>query len=248
MPSRNSRLLLRRAEASIMCTTGKLPTIELSFCRSLCRPRPLAARCSRMTAIARFDAVLAAELARQREAQVAGAVGAAAHLGEQLLPLVARTCRRSPSRCAPTRGGGRSTACARARAGLISALDEGVELVELGADVGGDLEVHRCFSLCAAAQPTISTAIAVASPPPMQMRGDAARQSRRCRNAETSVTRIRAPEAPIGWPIAQAPPFTLTRSLGRCAWRMAASATTAKASLTSHRSTSPTFQPTRPSS
>ena len=36
-------------------TKGLLPTIECSFCRSLNRPRPLAARCSRITAIASWE-------------------------------------------------------------------------------------------------------------------------------------------------------------------------------------------------
>ena len=36
-------------------TKGLLPTMECSFCRSLCRPSPLAARCSRMIAMARFE-------------------------------------------------------------------------------------------------------------------------------------------------------------------------------------------------
>ncbi|MNE32408.1 hypothetical protein D3C80_1260190 [compost metagenome] len=50
-----------------------------------------------------------------------------------------------------------------------------------------------------------STAMAVASPPPMQM---AATPRRRpwLRSAASRVTRMRAPEAPIGWPRAQAPP------------------------------------------
>ena len=53
----------------------------------------------------------------------------------------------------------------------------------------------------------------------------------------SSVTRMRAPEAPIGWPSAQAPPLTLTLSCGRPRSRIAAIATTAKASLISKRST-----------
>ncbi|MNZ71011.1 hypothetical protein D3C78_893630 [compost metagenome] len=50
-----------------------------------------------------------------------------------------------------------------------------------------------------------STAMAVASPPPMQM---AATPRRRLfwRRADSRVTRIRAPDAPIGCPRAQAPP------------------------------------------
>src|ERR1700743_2531400 len=34
-----------------MITCGKFPTMDDSFCRSLCRPRPLCARCSRITAM-----------------------------------------------------------------------------------------------------------------------------------------------------------------------------------------------------
>src|ERR1700733_14706992 len=57
----------------------------------------------------------------------------------------------------------------------------------------------------------ISIAIAVASPPPMQ--SDATpRFAPRARSAAISVTRMRAPEAPIGWPSAPAPPLTLTFS------------------------------------
>src|SRR5712671_6762971 len=38
-----------------MVTSGRLPTIECSFCRSLCRPSPLEAKCSRITAIQRLE-------------------------------------------------------------------------------------------------------------------------------------------------------------------------------------------------
>src|SRR5579862_892715 len=77
-----------------------------------------------------------------------------------------------------------------------------------------------------------SMAIAVASPPPMQ--SDATpRLPPRLRSAPIRVTRMRAPDAPIGWPSAQAPPCTFTLSCGsRCSF-IAAMATTAKASLIS---------------
>ena len=65
----------------------------------------------------------------------------------------------------------------------------------------------------------------------------------RARRAPSSVTRMRAPEAPIGWPSAQAPPLTLTFSCGRPRSRIAAIATTAKASLISNRSTESLVQP-----
>ena len=63
------------------------------------------------------------------------------------------------------------------------------------------------------------------------------------RSAPSSVTRMRAPEAPIGWPSAQAPPCTLTLSCGMPCSFIAAIVTTAKASLISKRSTSFVVQP-----
>src|SRR6266852_423659 len=49
---------------------------------------------------------------------------------------------------------------------------------------------------------------------------------------------MRAPEAPMGWPRATAPPFTLTISGLSLSWRVTAMAATAKASFSSTRSTS----------
>ncbi len=49
---------------------------------------------------------------------------------------------------------------------------------------------------------------------------------------------MRAPEAPIGWPSAHAPPCTLTFSCGSLNSFIAAIVTAANASLISHRSTS----------
>jgi hypothetical protein len=59
---------------------------------------------------------------------------------------------------------------------------------------------------------------------------------------------MRAPDAPIGCPSAQAPPLTLTMSCDSFNSAISAIGTTAKASLTSQRSTSPTFQPALASS
>src|SRR5450759_1316617 len=87
-----------------------------------------------------------------------------------------------------------------------------------------------------------SIAIAVASPPPMH-RLAMPRLPRVLRKAPISVTRMRAPEAPMGWPRAQAPPWMLTFSCGRPCSFIAAMATTAKASLISYRSTVPALQP-----
>ena len=100
-------------KSRIISTVGKLPTIELSFCRSLWSPRPLVARCSRMIAISRLRRVAPAELGRQGEAQPAGGVGAAAHLARAAPPTPAAARRRCRSRSAPTRGGGRRSGCCR---------------------------------------------------------------------------------------------------------------------------------------
>ena len=105
-------LLRSRAVVQHQQQAGMLPTMECSFCRSLCRPRPFAARCSRMMAMPRFVPPSAAELLGQREAKMAGRVGAAPHLAEQLLPLALGSPPR-PSRCAHTRAGGRRSGCCR---------------------------------------------------------------------------------------------------------------------------------------
>ena len=90
VPSRKPGIHSARCSAvpksRIISTVGKLPMIELSFCRSLCSPRPLAARCSRMIAISRFAGVVAAVLRGQRPAQPARGVGAAAHLARAAPP------------------------------------------------------------------------------------------------------------------------------------------------------------------
>ena len=52
--SRNSSRCSAVPYSSTMCTNGKLPTTDDSFCRSLCRPSPRWARCSRITAMSRF--------------------------------------------------------------------------------------------------------------------------------------------------------------------------------------------------
>jgi hypothetical protein len=57
------------------------------------------------------------------------------------------------------------------------------------------------------------------------------------------VTRILAPEAPIGCPKAQAPPLTFIFSLGIFIYLIKPIGTTAKASFTSHKSTSSVDHP-----
>ena len=56
---------------------------------------------------------------------------------------------------------------------------------------------------------SLSMATAVASPPPMQSEA-MPRLSPWCSSAFSSVTMTRAPDAPMGWPSAQAPPFTFS--------------------------------------
>ena len=51
MPLTNSARCAALPKSRHISTNGLLATIECSFCRSLCNPRPLAARCSRITAI-----------------------------------------------------------------------------------------------------------------------------------------------------------------------------------------------------
>src|SRR5262249_38855173 len=77
-----------------------------------------------------------------------------------------------------------------------------------------------------------SSAMAVASPPPMH-RLATPRLKPFLRSAPISVTRLRAPAPPIGWPRAHAPPCTFTFSCGRPCSCIAAMVTTAKASLIS---------------
>ncbi len=134
MPSRkpgiHSAFCSSVPKSRIISTVGKLPTIELSFCRSLCRPRPLVARCSRMIAISRFDGVAAAELGGEGEPQPAGGVGPAAHLAQQRPPTPARgTPPFSKSVRAHSRRWSKKrtlSSCCLERLDL--ALDEGVEL------------------------------------------------------------------------------------------------------------------------
>ena len=61
----------------------------------------------------------------------------------------------------------------------------------------------------------------------------------------SSVVRIRAPEAPMGWPMAMAPPLTLTLLVSQPISLLTAQACAAKASLISSRSRSCGFQPAR---
>ena len=90
--------------------------------------------------------VLAAQRLRQAEAQMPGLVGAALHLGEQLLPLVPRLAVIVPV-------GARMLAAMVEEADIVVlalqrpdlALDELVELSDVGRDVRGNVEIHELF-------------------------------------------------------------------------------------------------------
>src|SRR5579864_7754113 len=84
--------------------------------------------------------------------------------------------------------------------------------------------------------------MAIPMPPPMHKVANPFLASRRCISCNR-VTSTRAPEAPIGWPIAMAPPFTLTLDVSQPMSLFTAQAWAAKASLASTRSRSLAFQP-----
>ena len=95
-----------------------------------------------MIAISRFEPSVPAELLRQRVAQQPGRVGAAAHLGEQLLPL-------APRDAAVLEVGAGVLAAVVEEADVVvlgssggSPLDEGVELLQQRSHVVGDPLAH----------------------------------------------------------------------------------------------------------
>src|SRR5438270_7314355 len=87
-----------------------------------------------------------------------------------------------------------------------------------------------------------STHMAMPMPPPMQSVARPFLALRFC-ISYNSVTSTRAPDAPIGWPSAIAPPLTLTRPVSQPRSLLTAQAWAANASLASIRSRSPTLQP-----
>src|SRR5215212_8543673 len=94
----------------------------------------------------------------------------------------------------------------------------------------------------AAQPPFTSRMIASPWPPPEQI-AETPRPPPRRRRSCTSDPRMRAPEAPIGWPSAMAPPFTFTFDSSTPSMRIELSATEANASLISKRSMSSTDSP-----
>src|SRR6201995_4677962 len=84
--------------------------------------------------------------------------------------------------------------------------------------------------------------IAMPMTPPMHNVARPFLASRFCISC-SSVTSTRAPDAPIGWPIAIAPPLTLTLPVSQPRSLLTAQACAANASLASIRSRSSIFQP-----
>ena len=91
-----------------------------------------------------------------------------------------------------------------------------------------------------------ATHMAMPMPPPMHSVARPFLASRLVISC-SSVTSTRAPEAPIGWPSAIAPPFTLTLSVSQPRSLLTAQAWAANASLASIRSRSSADQPARSS-
>src|SRR5260370_1092490 len=83
-------------------------------------------------------------------------------------------------------------------------------------------------------------------PTPMHMVAAPRAVPRRCISCSKVVT-IRAPEQPSGWPMAIAPPLTLTRPGSALSSSTTATDWAANASLISSRPTSSSRQPARPS-
>ena len=144
-PGIHSAICSAVPKSRIISTVGKLPTIDDSFCRSLCRPRPRCARCSRMIAISRLLASRPPNSAGSASRSQPGGVGAPAHLAQQLLPLLAR-------HAVVLEVGARPLAPVVEEAHVVVlrlerddlALDERVEPIERRLDVGRDREVHGC--------------------------------------------------------------------------------------------------------
>src|SRR5205085_4964368 len=109
------------------------------------------------------------------------------------------------------------------------------ELEGRGAFHQGAIEVEEGCGGAACQPPFTSTSTASPWPPPEQIAAQPRPPPRRLSSC-TSAPRIRAPLAPIGWPSAMAPPFTLTLSSSTPSIRIELRATEAKASLISKRS------------
>src|SRR6266481_4013419 len=84
--------------------------------------------------------------------------------------------------------------------------------------------------------------MAMPMPPPMHSVARPFLASRFCISC-SSVTSTRAPDAPTGWPIAIAPPLTLTFEVSQPRSLLTAQACAAKASFASIRSRSAMLQP-----
>src|SRR5690554_383330 len=126
---------------------------------------------------------------------------------------------------------------------------QGFNQVQLTAGVGAEPDdiagVRRYLRLIQNhVQHQRSTARATPMPPPIHSVARPFLASRRVISC-SRLTRMRQPEAPIGWPRAMAPPFTFTLAVSQPRSRLTEIAWAAKASLASIRSRSSTVQPAR---
>ena len=122
----------------------EFPTIDDSFCRSLCKPRPLAARCSRITAVPRFVPLeppsSVGSASRNRPAASARR-RISASSSSQSLAGDTSTLEVGASPLTPMVEEAMSSSLVLERSDL--GLDELVDPVGDRSDVGGDVEIHR---------------------------------------------------------------------------------------------------------
>jgi len=142
--------------------------------------------------------VLRLDAARQHHVVVTDELEVAGGAGDRAAAALRRHRQLEADRVGPGAGGGGLPArLRRDRRPLLPLLP----LLLCRRRRGGDQEQGEGER----SQPSLSTIIAVASPPPMQIAAQPRRAPRRS-IALSRVTRMRAPEAPIGWPSATAPP------------------------------------------
>ncbi len=124
-------------------TVGRLPTIELSFCKSLCRPEALGRQVLADDRHREVGAVLAAVFLGQRVAIMPGLVGAPAHLAQQRFPFVARQAVAFEVGARPFAAMVEKTdVVVLAFERLDFFFDERVQLGEIGGHIGRNIKIH----------------------------------------------------------------------------------------------------------
>jgi len=136
-------LLLLRAEAMQQERHRKVADDRALVLQIVVQAEPLVRQVLADDRHGEVGTVLAAQRLRQSEAQVTGLVGAPLHLGQQLFPLVPRL-----AVIVPVGAGMLAAMVEEADIVVLAlqrpdlALDEFVELDQIGRDVGGNVEIH----------------------------------------------------------------------------------------------------------